>query len=65
MDCEQDSVQQRSRKKKKKEGRRRAKPIDRTNINAEELEYQRLLSEVCIMTLCYLISTIQNHLDDD
>lgn len=46
LDREQDSVQFDSRKIKKKEGRRRAKLTDRTNISAEELEYQRLLNEV-------------------
>uniref|UniRef100_A0A0R3RGM3 Ovule protein n=1 Tax=Elaeophora elaphi TaxID=1147741 RepID=A0A0R3RGM3_9BILA len=47
------------RKMKKKESKRRVKLTDRTNINAEELEYQRLLNEVCIITLCCLISTVQ------
>lgn len=46
LDREQDSVQFDSLKIKKKEGRRRAKLTDRTNISAEELEYQRLLNEV-------------------
>ncbi|VDO41235.1 unnamed protein product [Onchocerca flexuosa] len=41
-----DSSQSDLCKMKKKEGRRRAKPIDRTNITAEELEYQRLLNEI-------------------
>ncbi|EJD74915.1 hypothetical protein LOAG_17842 [Loa loa] len=43
LDQEWDSS---SRKVKGKEGRRRVKPIERTNSNEEELEYQRLLSEV-------------------
>ncbi|VDK80274.1 unnamed protein product [Litomosoides sigmodontis] len=46
LDHEQDSRQPGPRKMKKKERRRRAKPIDRTNITAEELEYQRLLNEI-------------------
>ncbi|CAG9536539.1 unnamed protein product [Cercopithifilaria johnstoni] len=46
LDHEQDSLQPSSHKMKKKGGRRRAKPIDRTNISAEELEYQRLLNEI-------------------
>uniref|UniRef100_A0A2K6VEI4 non-specific serine/threonine protein kinase n=1 Tax=Onchocerca volvulus TaxID=6282 RepID=A0A2K6VEI4_ONCVO len=41
-----DSLQSDLCKMKKKEGRRRAKPIDRTNITTEELEYQRLLTEI-------------------
>uniref|UniRef100_A0A1I8EUU0 Protein kinase domain-containing protein n=1 Tax=Wuchereria bancrofti TaxID=6293 RepID=A0A1I8EUU0_WUCBA len=46
LDQERDFLQPCSRKMKKKERRRRAKPIDRTNISAEELEYQRLLNEI-------------------
>lgn len=46
LDQERDCLQPDSLKTKKKERRRRAKPIDRTNISAEELEYQRLLNEV-------------------
>ncbi|MCP9262079.1 hypothetical protein DINM_005375 [Dirofilaria immitis] len=38
LEQEQDSLQSKRR--------RRAKPIDRTNITAEELEYQRLLNEI-------------------
>ncbi|VBB31170.1 unnamed protein product [Acanthocheilonema viteae] len=46
LDHEHDSLQPDSRKTKKEGRRRRAKPVDRTNISAEELEYQRLLNEI-------------------
>uniref|UniRef100_A0A915PX79 Protein kinase domain-containing protein n=1 Tax=Setaria digitata TaxID=48799 RepID=A0A915PX79_9BILA len=46
LDQEIESLPSDSRKLKKKGGRRRAKPIDRTNITIEELEYQRLLNEI-------------------
>ncbi|VDN91760.1 unnamed protein product [Brugia pahangi] len=46
LDQERDFLQPCSRKMKKKERHRRAKPIDRTNISAEDLEYQRLLNEI-------------------
>ncbi|VDO39383.1 unnamed protein product [Brugia timori] len=59
LDQERDFLQPCSRKMKKKERHRRAKPIDRTNISAEDLEYQRLLNEVCIKLSTFGIILLQ------